>query len=338
MDQPHLNTDEGFRLLYHGQASDWDSEITTAREVLTYLAEPNTMEAINTQATFQKKALHPSVNPRISILPTQRVLPPRPVYRVLPPPPIIRQPVVQVPSTVGSPAVQVPPIIPVRSPPIIPVRSPAVQVPPTIPVRSPAVQVPPTIQPSLRLVITPPSQSIKINIARQPNVTPPTINRLPSFIPPVGTIRTAPIITIPKNSSTQPPTIPNISNAQSYQSDKSYQSPKRPSTVINTIPVVSWSSATTLISPINSPNRRPSEVSNIPQRAMTVNVTENINKILAEIDPSRMSDTRALKSGIYYSQKQLINFAKRLGISTAQKKKSDIIEEILEKRRAAGFP
>ena len=286
-------------------------------------------------------------------IPVAGVVKPPIVAQVVKPPIVV--PVIQVAKPIiASPTIAKPPISPAKPLVVIHVAqvakpiiaSPTITKPPISPVR-PLIAIPvtqvakPSIIPVIPQVARPPvavTQVAKPSIIPViPQVARPPVAR-PSIVTVVAPTRTPKplspngIVAGVSNGITSVRDVPNFVVSNIFARQITTQQP------ITTVPTVRMPTFNTIVTPVQAPVRRP-DITPALKAAQLPNQKgrETIASVLAEINPELLVATRVGKNKQGYSRNQLIEFARRLGISVSGDKKQKIKDEILKLFREMGL-
>ena len=96
------------------------------------------------------------------------------------------------------------------------------------------------------------------------------------------------------------------------------------------VPRVQMPVFNTIVTPVETPVQRPGLVAPGEITSSAQGARENLVAVLSEIDRALLIPTRAGKNKRGYTRPQLMDFARRLGISVSGDRKQQIINEIIK--------
>ena len=267
--------------------------------------------------------------------------------------PFIVVPIAQ-PSIVVPIAQVVKPFIVVPIPQVV---KPSIAVP--IPKPSIAVPIP---KPSIAVPIAKPSIAVPIAQAAQAFIPGPIVTVAKPFIPgPItpGVRRAIAVPIVPPTRITAPlsPNTTAVAVSNGITSVRDISNFKIPNVFAqqltireptNAVPIIRMPTFNTIVTPIEIPLRRPDITPALnSEQLLGQGGHETIATVLAAINPALLIPTRVGKNKqVYgrdgkssqgYSRTQLLDFARRLGISVSGDRKQQIIDEIFKLRREMGL-
>jgi hypothetical protein len=189
-----------------------------------------------------------------------------------------------------------------------------------------------TARPPLQLTIvdtqkitTPGPLSLQvIPTPSMPNL--PALPRPPQPIINIGKTEAGEFTSVPATNLL--PTIPDLSKPPVV---------KTPSSMNGEVPRIIMPTFNTRVPTVNSPVRRPVELTEAQRRTVALSAGETIGQVFSEIDPEMLVSHRTGNKKKGYSRPQLQAFASRLGLPVSGKRKEELIDDIERVRRDAGL-
>ena len=355
-DQVYMLNEVGtLNALYGPIVLPWNTNFETLNDI----RQQQDVNSINKDTAFQQKVLHVDYNiNRIPAIPKIIVgrVPLVPIVHVVPIVPLVPMigKLTILPSTTKTepkPFISIPIAQPSIVVPIAQVVKPFIVVP-----------IPQVVKPSIAVPIAKPFIVVPIAQAAQAFIPGPIVTVAKPFIPgPItpGVRRAIAVPIVPPTRITAPlsPNTTAVAVSNGITSVRDISNFKIPNVFAqqltireptNAVPIIRMPTFNTIVTPIEIPLRRPDITPALnSEQLLGQGGHETIATVLAAINPALLIPTRVGKNKqVYgrdgkssqgYSRTQLLDFARRLGISVSGDRKQQIIDEIFKLRREMGL-